>query len=229
VAVNDVADRRFDPHVERTKDRPVATGAIKPVEAMLVAAVLALIAFALIIPLGGKVIGLSFCALFLAVSYPLTKRFFFLPQAYLGVAFGFGIPMAYAAQMGQVPLIGWTLLLANIAWTIAYDTQYAMVDRADDAKLGIKTSALLFGRFDVAAVMACHAVFLALMCWIGWRLRLAWPYYLGLAGAALFVIQQYILIRSRDPKRCFQAFLNNNWLGCAVFVGIVLAGLFQWQ
>jgi 4-hydroxybenzoate polyprenyltransferase len=229
VAVNDVADRRFDPYVERTKDRPVASGAVKPVEAMLIAAVLALIAFVLIIPLGSKVIALSFCALFLAVSYPLTKRFFFLPQAYLGVAFGFGIPMAYAAQMGQVPLIGWTLLLANIAWTIAYDTEYAMVDRADDAKLGIKTSALLFGRFDVAAVMACHAVFLGLMCWIGWRLRLAWPYYIGLAGAMVFMVQQYFLIRARDPQRCFTAFLNNNWLGCAVFAAILLAGLLQQQ
>jgi len=229
VAVNDFADRRFDPHVERTRNRPLATGAIKPVEALLLAAVLALIAFVLILPLGRKVILLSFCALFLAVTYPFTKRFFVLPQAYLGVAFGFGIPMAYAAHLGQVPLIGWVLLAANITWTIAYDTEYAMVDRADDVKLGIKTSAILFDRFDVAAVMACHTVFLAVMCWVGWRLRLAWPYYVGLSCAAVFAVQQYFLIRARDPQRCFRAFLNNNWLGGAVFCGIALGGLLPTQ
>jgi len=167
VAVNDFADRKFDAHVERTRNRPLATGAVKPLEALLIAAALSLIAFVLILPLGRNVILLSFCALFLAVSYPFTKRFFALPQAYLGVAFGFGIPMAYAAHTGTVPPIGWVLLLANIAWTIAYDTEYAMVDRADDVKLGIKTSAILFGRFDVAAVMLCHGVFLAIMCWVG--------------------------------------------------------------
>ena len=229
VAVNDFADRRFDPHVERTRNRPLATGAIQPIEALLIAAVLALIAFVLILPLGRKVILLSFCALFLAVTYPFTKRFFVLPQAYLGVAFGFGIPMAYAAHLGQVPLIGWVLLLANISWTIAYDTEYAMVDRADDVKLGIKTSAILFDRFDVAAVTACHTVFLAVMCWVGWRLRLAWPYYVGLSCAAVFAVHQYFLIRARDPLRCFRAFLNNNWLGGAVFCGIVLAGLLPTQ
>jgi len=229
VAVNDFADRKFDAHVERTRNRPLATGAVKPVEAFLIAAVLSLIAFVLILPLGRNVILLSFCALFLAVSYPFTKRFFALPQAYLGVAFGFGIPMAYAAHTGTVPLIGWILLLANIAWTIAYDTEYAMVDRADDVKLGIKTSAILFGRFDVAAVMLCHGVFLAIMCWVGWRLSLAWPYYAGLACAAVLVAYQYFLIRGRDRERCFRAFLDNNWLGFVVFVGIVLAGLMPVQ
>jgi len=225
VAVNDFADRKFDAHVERTRNRPLATGAVKPLEALLIAAALSLIAFVLILPLGRNVILLSFCALFLAVSYPFTKRFFALPQAYLGVAFGFGIPMAYAAHTGTVPPIGWVLLLANIAWTIAYDTEYAMVDRADDVKLGIKTSAILFGRFDVAAVMLCHGVFLAIMCWVGWRLSLAWPYYAGLACAAVLVAYQYFLIRGRDRERCFRAFLDNNWLGFVVFVGIVLAGL----
>lgn len=229
VAVNDFADRKFDAHVERTRNRPVATGAVKPVEALLIAAVLSLIAFVLILPLGRNVILLSFCALFLAVSYPFTKRFFALPQAYLGVAFGFGIPMAYAAHTGTVPLIGWILLLANIAWTIAYDTEYAMVDRADDVKLGIKTSAILFGRFDVAAVMLCHGVFLAIMCWVGWRLSLAWPYYAGLTGAAVLAGYQCFLIRGRDRDRCFRAFLDNNWLGFVVFVGIVLASLMPVQ
>jgi 4-hydroxybenzoate polyprenyltransferase len=229
VAVNDFADRHFDAHVERTRNRPLATGAIKPVEALLIAAILSLIAFALILPLGRNVILLSFCALFLAASYPFTKRFFALPQAYLGVAFGFGIPMAYAAHTGTVPLIGWILLLANIAWTIAYDTEYAMVDRADDVKLGIKTSAILFGRFDVAVVMLCHGVFLAIMCWVGWRLSLAWPYYGGLLCAGVLVGYQYALIRGRDRQRCFRAFLDNNWLGFVVFVGIVLAGLMPAQ
>jgi 4-hydroxybenzoate polyprenyltransferase len=229
VAVNDYADRNFDPHVERTRNRPLASGAIKPVEALIVAAVLALIAFVLILPLGRIVILLSFCALFLAVSYPFTKRFFVLPQAYLGIAFGFGIPMAYAANTGGVPAIGWTLLLANIFWTIAYDTEYAMVDRADDRKLGIRTSAILFADFDVAAVMICHAIFLVIMAGIGWRLMLAWPYYVGLLAAAALTIHQYFLIRARDPQRCFRAFLGNNWLGCAVFVGIVLAYLLPAQ
>jgi 4-hydroxybenzoate polyprenyltransferase len=225
VAVNDYADRNFDPHVERTRNRPLASGAIKPVEALIVAAVLALIAFVLILPLGRIVILLSFCALFLAVSYPFTKRFFVLPQAYLGIAFGFGIPMAYAANTGGVPAIGWALLLANIFWTVAYDTEYAMVDRGDDRKLGIRTSAILFADFDVAAVMICHAIFLVIMAGIGWRLMLAWPYYVGLLGAAALAIHQYFLIRARDPQRCFRAFLGNNWLGCAVFVGIALAYL----
>jgi 4-hydroxybenzoate polyprenyltransferase len=229
VAVNDFADRRFDPHVERTRGRPLATGAIEPLEALLLAAVLALIAFVLILPLGRLVILLSFCALFLAVSYPFTKRFFALPQAYLGVAFGFGIPMGYAAHLGEVPPVAWLLLLANIFWTIAYDTEYAMVDRADDVRLGVRTSAILFGRADVAAVMMCHALFLAILCWVGWRLALAWPYYAGLVCAALLITHQYFLIRTRGPQRCFRAFLGNNWVGCVIFVGIVLAYLLPAQ
>jgi 4-hydroxybenzoate polyprenyltransferase len=229
VAVNDFADRRFDPHVERTRARPLATGAIKPSEALILAAALALVAFILILPLGRIVILLSFCALFLAVSYPFNKRFFALPQAYLGVAFGFGIPMGYAARLGTVPLVAWVLLLANIFWTIAYDTEYAMVDRADDVRLGVRTSAILFGRFDVAAVMICHALFLAIMWWVGWRLALAWPYYAGLACAALLATHQYFLIRTRGPQRCFRAFLANNWVGCAIFAAIVLAYLLPAQ
>lgn len=229
VAVNDFADRRFDPHVERTSNRPLATGAITSMEALVIAALLALIAFVLILPLGQLVILLSFCALFLAASYPFTKRFFALPQAYLGVAFGFGIPMAYAAHRGHVPALGWILLLANIFWTIAYDTEYAMVDRADDRKLGIKTSAILFGRLDVAVVMSCHAAFLGIMCWVGWRLALAWPYYAGLLCAAALAIYQYVLIRGRDPQRCFRAFRDNNWIGCIVFAGIALVYLVRSQ
>lgn len=225
VAVNDFADRRFDPHVERTRNRPLATGAVSSTEALLIAAGLSLVSFVLILPLGRPVILLSFCALFLAASYPFTKRFFAIPQAYLGVAFGFGIPMAYAAQTGTVPGIAWLLLLANIAWTIAYDTEYAMVDRNDDVKLGIRTSALLFGRHDVAAVMLCHALFLGIMLWIGLKLSLSWPYMVGLAGAAALAVHQYTMIRHRERAGCFRAFVANNWLGGVVFAGIALAAL----
>jgi 4-hydroxybenzoate polyprenyltransferase len=223
VAVNDYADRNFDPHVARTKDRPLVAGLVSPKEALVLAAVLALMAFALVLTLNRLTVALSFVGLFLAVSYPFTKRFFAIPQAYLGIAFGFGIPMAYAAQLGSLPAVAWVLLLANIFWTIAYDTEYAMVDREDDRKIGIRTSAILFGGFDTAAVMLCHLTFLALLAGIGWHLRLAWPYYIGLAGAAALMAYQYVLIRGREPQRCFRAFLNNNWVGGVVFAGIALA------
>jgi 4-hydroxybenzoate polyprenyltransferase len=223
VAVNDYADRNFDPHVARTKDRPLAAGLVSPKEALVLAAVLALMAFALVLTLNRLTVALSFVGLFLAVSYPFTKRFFAIPQAYLGIAFGFGIPMAYAAQLDHIPVVAWVLLLGNILWTIAYDTEYAMVDREDDRKIGIRTSAILFGGFDVIAVMLCHLAFLALLTGIGWHLRLAWPYYLGLAGAAALMAYQYVLIRGREAQRCFRAFLNNNWVGGVVFAGIALA------
>jgi 4-hydroxybenzoate polyprenyltransferase len=225
VAVNDYADRNLDPHVARTRDRPLAAGLISPKEALILAALLALLAFVLILPLGKRVVQLSFCALFLAVTYPFTKRFFALPQAYLGVAFGFGIPMAYTAETERAPAIAWILLLANVFWTMVYDTEYAMVDREDDRKIGIRTSAILLGRYDVAAVMLCYAAFLAIMTWIGWSLRLAWPYHAGLLCALGLGVYQYGLIRGRDPHRCFRAFLNNNWVGAAIFGGIVLAYL----
>ena len=225
VAVNDVADRNFDPQVVRTRNRPVAAGLVSVKEASILAAALALVAFVLILPLGRLVLLLSLCALVLTVTYPFTKRFLILPQAYLGVAFGFGIPMAYAAQTGSLPWISWWLLLANVFWTIAYDTEYAMVDRDDDRRIGIRTSAILFGRHDVAAVMVCHAVFLALMAGIGWWLGLAWFYYAGLLCALALMLRQYAAIRSRDTRGCFRAFLNNNWVGAAVFAGIGLAYL----
>ena len=227
VVINDYADRNFDPHVARTSNRPLAAGLVTPAEALVLASVLGLMAFALVLTLNRLTIALSFVGAFLAVSYPFTKRFFVLPQAYLGIAFGFGIPMAYAAQLAHVPAVAWVLLLANILWTIAYDTEYAMVDRDDDRKIGIRTSAILFGRFDVAAVMLAHAAFLALLAGIGWRLQLAWPYYVGLAGAAALIGYQYTLIRGRDAQRCFRAFLNNNWVGGVVFAGIALALLLR--
>lgn len=227
VVMNDYADRNFDPHVARTKDRPLAVGAVSTKEAAVLVLVLLLAAFLLVLQLNRLTIGLAFIGVFLAASYPFTKRFFFLPQAYLGIAFGFGIPMAYAAQLSHLPTIAWVLLLANIFWTVAYDTEYAMVDRNDDRKLGIRTSAILFGRFDVAAVMLCQAAFLGLMAGIGWHLRLRWAYFAGVALAAVFVAYQYTLIRNREPQQCFRAFLNNNWVGGTVFAGIALALLLQ--
>jgi 4-hydroxybenzoate polyprenyltransferase len=224
--INDYADRDFDPHVERTRNRPLAARLVSPREALLLAAGLALLALLLILPLRNPLLlGLAVVAAFLAASYPFTKRFFAIPQAYLGIAFGFGIPMAYAAQLGQVPAVAWWLLAANVFWAIAYDTEYAMVDRPDDLKIGIKTSAITFGRFDVAAVMACYAIALALLAYVGMQLRLAWPYYGSLAVAAAIAGYHWTLIRGREPGPCFRAFLHNNWFGAAVFAGIVASRL----
>jgi len=220
--INDYADRDFDGHVERTQHRPLARGEISTREALLLAAGLSLAAFMLILPLHPLVIALSVPALLLAGSYPFTKRFLAIPQAYLGVAFGFGIPMAFAAVQYAVPPVAWVMLVANVFWAVAYDTEYAMVDRPDDLKIGIKTSAITFGRFDVAAVMLCYGVFLACMVWVGWHERLGVFYYMGLAGAAGIALYHYTLIRGRDRARCFKAFLHNNWLGAVVFGGIVL-------
>ena len=224
--INDYADRDFDRHVERTRNRPLTAGRVSGKEALVLAAALSLMAFLLILPLkNGLLIKLSFAALFLAASYPFTKRFFAIPQAYLGIAFGFGIPMSYAAHLGAVPPIAWLLTCANVFWAIAYDTEYAMVDRADDLKIGIKTSAITFGRYDVAAVMVCYVITLALLILVGRELHLAWPYYLGLAAAAEVAGYHYTLIREREPAKCFKAFLHNNWFGGAVFAGIALSFL----
>ncbi len=226
-AMNDFADRDFDAHVARTRDRPLAAGRIKPAEALLVAAVLALVSFALVLQLNAQTIKLSVVALFVAAAYPFTKRFFSLPQAILGVAFGFGIPMAFAAQTTFVPWIAWVLLVANVFWAIAYDTEYAMVDRVDDVKLGLRTSAITFGRFDVAAVIASHALFLLIMAYAGRTMHLAWPYHAGLAVAAVLVAFQYRMIRNRDPQDCFRAFRHNNWIGAVIFAGTFAAFYLQ--
>ena len=220
--INDYADRDIDPLVARTKHRPLAAGLISKEEALALASTLALISFALILPLNKLTLMLSVPAVLLAASYPYTKRFFALPQAYLGIAFGFGIPMAFAAQTGQVPALAWYLLAANMFWAIAYDTEYAMVDRKDDVKIGIKTSALTFGKYDVAAVMLCYAIMLGILTWVGMKLSFKWPYYLGLATAAGLMAYHYRLIRQREPAKCFKAFLHNNWVGAAIFVGIAL-------
>jgi 4-hydroxybenzoate polyprenyltransferase len=220
-AINDYADRNFDGHVERTRDRPLATGAISPREALWVAAVLAMLAFVLVLQLNRLTILLSVVAVFLAATYPFTKRFLALPQAYLGLAFGFGIPMAYAAHTGTLPWPAWLLLLGNVFWAIAYDTEYAMVDRDDDRKIGIRTSAILFGRYDVVMVMLCHALFLALLAACGLHYKLGAWYFSGLLVAAMLVVWQYRMIRDRSREGCFRAFRQNNVLGGVVFAGLL--------
>lgn len=222
-AINDWADRDIDKHVKRTRERPLTAGRIAHWEALAVAGVLAVLAFVLVQPLNGLTRQLAVVALFVAGSYPFFKRFFAIPQAYLGIAFGFGIPMAFAAVLGAVPAVAWVMLVANVFWAVAYDTAYAMVDRDDDLLIGIKTSAITFGRYDVAAIMICYVVFLGLMAWAGHRLGLGWPYWLGLAGALICVGYHYTLIRDRDRMRCFAAFRHNNWLGAFVFGGTALA------
>lgn len=218
--MNDYADRKFDAHVERTKSRPLATGEVSPREALALAGVLSLLAFGLVLLLNKLTILLSVCALFLAMTYPYTKRFISIPQAYLGVAFGFGIPMAFAAHNGTIPPLAWVLLAANIVWAVAYDTEYAMVDRDDDIKIGIRSSALFFGRYDIAAVMACYAVMLGILAWVGMEVRLHWPYYAGLAVAGVIALYHYTLIKERERGACFRAFLHNNWLGAVIFAGL---------
>ena len=219
-AINDYFDRDVDLHVARTKDRVLTSGLISPKEALLVAAGLALVSLLLVLPMNHLVWALAVVAAFLAVSYPKFKRFFAIPQAYLGIAFGFGIPMAFAAVLGTVPAIGWLMLLANIVWAIAYDTEYAMVDRPDDLKLGLHTSAITFGRHDVLMVGICYAVTLAMLGAIGYLLGYGWAFYLGLAAAAAIAVRHLVWIRHREPGPCFRAFLNNTWFGFAVFAGI---------
>lgn len=220
--MNDVADRHFDWHVARTDKRPLVAGEVSVKEALLLATLLSLVAFGLVLTLNALTIALSFAALFLAASYPFTKRFFALPQAYLGIAFGFGIPMAFAAVQGWVPQQAWLMLVANIAWSLAYDTEYAMVDRPDDLKIGIRSSAITFGKYDVAFVMFFYALMLALMAYVGALMQLTWIYYVGLVLAGLLILYHFILIKNREPARCFKAFLHNNWVGAAIFAGIFI-------
>jgi 4-hydroxybenzoate polyprenyltransferase len=222
-AFNDWADRDFDVHVKRTAQRPLATGEVSPREALVLGAVLALCAFALVLFTNRLTVLLAFPALAVTLAYPFTKRFLSLPQAFLGIAFSFGIPMAFAAQTEEVPVLAWLLLAINLFWVIAYDTEYAMVDRDDDIRLGMRTSAITFGRFDVAAVACCYAINLAGMAAVGAQRRLAWPYYAGLAVAATLAVYHVVLIRGRDRDACFKAFRHNHWYGLAVFAGTVVA------
>ena len=220
-AMNDWADRDFDGHVARTAKRPLATREIAPWEALLVAAIGAFLAFLLVLFTNRATMLWSLPALAIAIAYPFVKRVFALPQAFLGIAFSFGIPMAYAAVLNHVPAIAWAYLVINLFWVVAYDTEYAMVDRADDAKIGIGTSALTFGRFDVLAVGVCYLVYLAGMAWLGRVYAQGFVYGVALAAAAVLAAWHLWLIRARDPAACFRAFLGNHWLGMAVFVGIV--------
>jgi len=225
--MNDLADRNFDAHVARTKDRPLAAGLVSVKEALWLAAGLNLGAFCLVLAFNRFTIALSFVALGLAATYPFTKRFLAMPQAYLGVAFGFGIPMAFAAVTDALPPLCWWLLLANVFWVIAYDTEYAMVDRDDDLRIGIKTAAILFGRRDVLAVMLCYAAMLLVLAMIGMKLQFGLYYYLGLGAAGLIMLYHYRLIRGRTREGCFKAFLHNNWVGAVVFAGI--AANYVWR
>jgi 4-hydroxybenzoate polyprenyltransferase len=231
-AVNDVADRDFDRHVKRTANRPVTSGAIGSREALWLGAVLAAAAFALVLTTNAATVAWSFVALAISIAYPFTKRYFSMPQAVLGVAFSFGIPMAFAAVNGgrswsladvpgQVPALAWGLLAGNLFWVLAYDTEYAMVDRDDDLRIGIQTSAITLGRFDVAGVMAFYAAYLAVWAALGLHLGLGWPYFTGLGVAAAIAGWHYTLIRDRSREGCFRAFRLNHWLGFVVFAGVV--------
>jgi 4-hydroxybenzoate polyprenyltransferase len=221
-AMNDYADQDIDKFVKRTAQRPITSGRVSGKEALAIAAALALLSFCLILPLNALTKQLSVAAVIIAGTYPYFKRFFAIPQAYLGIAFGFGIPMAFAAIQGAVPAVAWVLLLGNVFWAVAYDTEYAMVDRDDDLKIGIKTSAITFGRHDVAAVITCYAVHLALLLVCGWQLGLRWWFAAGVAVATGIACYHYTLIRGRERDPCFYAFRHNNWLGAAVFAGVAL-------
>ena len=220
--INDFADRKFDPFVARTRDRPLASRAISSRQALILFFVLILLAFLLVLPiLSPLFLLLAVIALFLAATYPFTKRFFALPQAYLGLAFGFGIPMAYAAVVQQLPNEMWFLLLANVFWTIAYDTEYAMVDREDDLKLGLKTSAITFGVYDVFFVMTSYCISLSFLIAFGVFYGRGLWFFMGLLAAFAIALFHYTLIRKREPQKCFLAFAHNNYFGAAIFVGIV--------
>jgi 4-hydroxybenzoate polyprenyltransferase len=226
-AINDFADRHFDKHVERTADRPLTSGKIHAWEALVVAVTLSLMAFILILDFNTLTKQLAVGAVFIAGTYPYLKRFFAIPQAYLGIAFGFGIPMAFSAVNNAIPFTAWILLIANVFWAIAYDTEYAMVDKEDDLRLELKTSAITFGRFDVFAVMLSYFIALALISYVGYRFYFGIYFYIGIAVAGLCAIYHYTLIKDRDRTKCFKAFRHNNWLGAAIFLGVAMHYVFR--
>lgn len=225
--VNDLADRRFDPHVKRTRDRPLALGTVSVAEALCLFAGLMLIAFGLVLTQNRLTITLAFVGAFLAATYPFMKRFTSLPQLYLGVAFGWGVPMAFAAQTAALPQISWLMFLIIVVWAIIYDTMYAMVDREDDLKLGLRSTAILFDEADRFIIGVLQLIFFAGLMLLAPMADLGKWYWLGLAGAAIAAIYQQFLIRDREPASCFRAFLNNNALGASVFAGIALDYLFR--
>ena len=220
--INDYADREFDPHVARTKQRPIAAGKVKPKEALWIFVVLCLCAFGLVLTLNIFTILLSFIAAFLAASYPFMKRYTQLPQAYLGIAFGWAIPMSFSAQTNYIPLVAWVMYLAVVLWALVYDTMYAMVDKEDDLKIGVKSTAILFGSYDRHIMAFLQLIIIGLLIIVGQMKYLSWPYYGGiLVATGLFVYQQK-LIYYRDKNQCFKAFLNNNWFGMVVFIGLLV-------
>ena len=221
-AINDYADRDFDGHVERTKQRPIAAGLIKPKEALWVFVILCLTAFALVLFLDWKTIAMSVVAAFLAGVYPFMKRYTHLPQVVLGAAFGWAVPMAFMAQTGSVPPVAWLLFVATVIWAVIYDTQYAMVDREDDLKIGVKSTAILFGRFDLLIISLLQSVMLGMLLVVGIWIEAKGAYILGLVAAMGLFMYQQRLTRKREPAACFAAFLNNNYFGMVIFIGLVL-------
>lgn len=219
--INDYADRNLDPHVARTRERPLAAGRVTPREALTLFVVLCLTAFALVLTLNRLTLMLSLVALPLAASYPFMKRFTYLPQVHLGVAFGWAVPMAFAAQTNGVPAVAWLILIGVVLWAVAYDTMYAMVDREDDIYVGVKSTAILFGELDRVMIGIVQLCFFVVMLLLGQQLGLGIYYYLSLVAAGGLAIYQQYLIRDRVPSACFKAFLNNNWLGAVIFLGLV--------
>ena len=218
--MNDIADRDFDPHVERTRSRPLASGEVSLKEALLLFSLLMLTAFLLVLMTNLLTIKLAFLGALLASTYPFFKRFTHVPQVVLGIAFGWGIPMAFAAQTGAVPALAWWLLGVNTIWSVIYDTQYAMVDREDDLAVGVRSTAILFGRLDVPIIAVLMVGMIVLLVFLGGQQQLAWPWYLGVAVSGLLFIGQLWAIRGRERDACFRAFLNNNWVGFAIFLGL---------
>ncbi len=221
--MNDVADRKFDPRVERTRNRPLATGELSVRQALLAFVVMLLLAFGLVLMTNGLTIKLAFAGAALAATYPFFKRWTHFPQIVLGLAFGWGIPMAFAAETGQVPFIAWLVLLINVIWSVIYDTLYAMVDRDDDISIGLKSTAILFGRYDLLILRILKALMLVLLVTLGLALELSWPWHAGLVVAAGFFVHQQVQVKHRDRDACFKAFLNNNWVGVAIFAGLLAA------
>ena len=220
--INDYADRDFDPRVKRTEKRPIAGGKVRPREALLLFAVLCLLAFALVLTMNWLTVAFSVAGAALAAVYPYMKRHTYLPQVFLGLAFGWAVPMAFAAQTGGVPIVAWLLLTATVLWATAYDSMYAMVDREDDIKIGVKSTAILFGDADRVIIGILQVMLLFNLWMIGNKLELGMFYFLGVSAAAGLGVYQQYLIRGREPAQCFKAFLNNNWFGAVIFVGLIL-------
>ncbi len=221
-ALNDFADRKFDGHVGRTKDRPIVTGEVSPIEAIYVACSLLLLAFILVLFTNELTIYLSCIAVLLAAVYPLMKRYTYLPQFVLGLAFGWGIPMAFAAQTNSIPIIAWMILIANVLWSVVYDTMYAMIDREDDIKIGVKSTAILFAEQDTFIIGIIQIMLMFTLVLLGQQLEFGFYYFTGLAIACVLAIYQQTLIRDRKPQKCFKAFLNNNWFGAVIYIGLFL-------